>query len=246
MGSKEMKDPFMPPFDVGAHVCNLKDGKYRILLNKFNLVPNHVLIITSEFIQQSLPLNITDFEIALNVIASMNGLCYFNSGPFSGASQPHKHLQIIPRNKAFPIEDFTKNIHAKNENQEQKEKENDNEDIKLYELKEYEFIHRVYLIENDSDYDKIYNAYLLIMDAIKCDMNLSKDETFSYNLIMTADFLFIVARKCDVYFDEEEFGKNVSLGINAVTFAGTFFCKSQQTLSMLKQIGPLNVLRSVT
>lgn len=24
------------------------------------------------------------------------GICYFNCGPHSGASQPHKHLQIVP------------------------------------------------------------------------------------------------------------------------------------------------------
>ena len=26
----------------------------------------------------------------------MGGVCYFNCGPDSGASQPHKHLQIVP------------------------------------------------------------------------------------------------------------------------------------------------------
>ena len=25
-----------------------------------------------------------------------DGICYFNCGPDSGASQPHKHLQIVP------------------------------------------------------------------------------------------------------------------------------------------------------
>ena len=244
--SKAFKDPFMPPFDVGAHVCDLKDGEYRILLNKFNVVPNHLLIVTSEFVQQSLPLNNNDFEVALQVIASMDGLCYFNSGPFSGASQPHKHLQIIPRNRAFPIEDFIKNIREKRKRDaEEKEQEND-EDIKLYALEEYAFVHSVYLLEDESDYDKMYKAYRLMMDKIKTEVKLHKDEELSYNLMMTADFMFVVGRSMDSYFDEMAFGKDVSLSVNAVTFAGTFFCKSQLSLDMLKSAGPLKVLQAVT
>ena len=52
---KVFKDPFMPPFDIGAVVCDLND-EYRLLLNKYNVVDNHVLIITSKFISQNLPL----------------------------------------------------------------------------------------------------------------------------------------------------------------------------------------------
>eukprot|EP01084_Bolivina_argentea_P075393 136689_1 len=107
ISENEFKDPFIAPFDIGCHVIDL-NNEYKILLNKFNVVPNHILIITSNFVKQTLPLIAKDFDITMKVILSMNGLCYFNSGPFSGASQPHKHIQIIPRNYNFPMEQSQK------------------------------------------------------------------------------------------------------------------------------------------
>ena len=92
---------FFISFD--SEQCDLNNN-YRLILNKYNVVSNHVLIITKQFISQNEILNKNDFEIIFNVINSINGLAFFNSGINSGASQLHKHIQIIPRNKELMIE----------------------------------------------------------------------------------------------------------------------------------------------
>lgn len=73
---------------------------------------NHLLIISNEFVSQERPLERTDFEacgLALSYLqkegreAHVTGVTtddwmfFYNSGPESGASQPHRHLQLIPR-----------------------------------------------------------------------------------------------------------------------------------------------------
>ena len=81
---KALRDPFLLPFARGAHVTDLH-GDYRILLNKFNVVANHILIVTRHFEPQTAPLTVKDFAVAMDVVRAMHGLCYFNRGPLSGA-----------------------------------------------------------------------------------------------------------------------------------------------------------------
>jgi sulfate adenylyltransferase (ADP) / ATP adenylyltransferase len=45
---------------------------------------------------QSTPLTLADFEAAITVTNELNAFMFFNCGAFSGASVPHKHMQIIP------------------------------------------------------------------------------------------------------------------------------------------------------
>eukprot|EP01084_Bolivina_argentea_P115845 205936_1 len=91
-------DPFAGPFTTGAHVCDLgEDNKYRLILNKFPVLPKHTLIISSDWVQQTTPLNKTDFDITWKVFQSLllnkqNPLIFINSGVLSGATQMHRHL----------------------------------------------------------------------------------------------------------------------------------------------------------
>ena len=70
-----------------------------LALNKFNLAPHHTLVITSCFERQEAPLTPGDLGATwavLDAYPGAGGLAYFNRGPGSGASQPHKHLQVVP------------------------------------------------------------------------------------------------------------------------------------------------------
>jgi ATP adenylyltransferase/5',5'''-P-1,P-4-tetraphosphate phosphorylase II len=42
------------------------------------------------------PLTVIDFRAALLTCKALNGMMYFNCGFNSGASIPHKHMQVIP------------------------------------------------------------------------------------------------------------------------------------------------------
>ncbi len=66
------------------------------ILNKFNVVDNHLLIVTREFEQQRSLLTLRDFEALWRCLNEYDSLGFYNGGPEAGASQPHKHLQLVP------------------------------------------------------------------------------------------------------------------------------------------------------
>lgn len=83
---KPFKNPFLPP-DPAMTVCDLEPN-HLLILNKFNVVANHVLVITRDFEPQSDPLSENDMKAVFSVLTNMpsphNGLAFYNSGPSSG------------------------------------------------------------------------------------------------------------------------------------------------------------------
>ena len=90
------RNPFLP-YDPELFVVELAP-RHVCLLNKFNVVDHHVLLVTKQFERQTSPLNAEDFAALANCMASpdafANGLGFYNGGPAAGASQPHK-LSLI-------------------------------------------------------------------------------------------------------------------------------------------------------
>ena len=60
------------------------------------MVNEHTLVVTKDVEEQGAPLNAKDLQSFWGVIVAQSGLGYYNSGRLSGASQPHKHMQVIP------------------------------------------------------------------------------------------------------------------------------------------------------
>lgn len=78
------------------------------MLNKFAVVPEHFILVTRAFKQQTHLLGADDLAAAHACVRAYHdhdgeggvGLfVFFNSGEHSGASQPHRHLQLLPVNK---------------------------------------------------------------------------------------------------------------------------------------------------
>uniref|UniRef100_A0A7S3QRK2 HIT domain-containing protein n=1 Tax=Dunaliella tertiolecta TaxID=3047 RepID=A0A7S3QRK2_DUNTE len=97
---RKWHDPFLPP-EPQLLVGELSDS-HLLVLNKFNVVRHHVLVVTKAFQAQHDPLNAHDLGAVWTVLKGMSqgrhsgGLAFYNSGEFSGRSQPHKHLQVVP------------------------------------------------------------------------------------------------------------------------------------------------------
>jgi ATP adenylyltransferase len=87
-------NPFDPP-EKALTVGHLSDT-HTLVLNKFNVVEHHIIVITRTFQLQTDPLNKHDLDAAYAVLRSMpeGGLAFFNCGNHSGRSQPHKHVQV--------------------------------------------------------------------------------------------------------------------------------------------------------
>ncbi|CDO72749.1 hypothetical protein BN946_scf184994.g1 [Trametes cinnabarina] len=122
---KKRHDPFAPPYVPNLYLGEVRDeaegNEYVILFNKYSIVPNHILMVTKEFQSQSSPLMPPDLVQAYLFLvaakkAGRNFFAFYNckpsrvlfvratwrvdaiwqGGDLSGASQPHKHLQLIP------------------------------------------------------------------------------------------------------------------------------------------------------
>lgn len=69
---------------------------YSLLLNKFNSVAGHVLLVTDDMVLQSEPLTEQDLSALHALVVQVPAVGFFNSAEAAGASQRHKHMQAIP------------------------------------------------------------------------------------------------------------------------------------------------------
>lgn len=88
-------NPFLPwdrPLEVDRF-----GGSHVLLLNKYPVQANHLLVITQQWQPQGGWIAAEDWAAVARVGADFGGLWFFNSGATAGASQPHRHLQVLPR-----------------------------------------------------------------------------------------------------------------------------------------------------
>lgn len=97
-------DPFLP-YDQDLHVADVWQT-HVVLLNKFPVMERHLLIVTRDFEDQERPLTRADLGALAACLAELPGLGFYNAGAAAGASQPHKHLQLVPAGPdlAIPLE----------------------------------------------------------------------------------------------------------------------------------------------
>ena len=68
---------------------------HRALLNKFSVLREHLLVVTKRHEDQRDLLNERDFEALAVCMEDAEVLAFYNGGPEAGASQSHKHLQVV-------------------------------------------------------------------------------------------------------------------------------------------------------
>ena len=93
-------NPFLP-HEPAMFVDSLGND-HKILLNKFPVLAPHLLVCSNSFIAQSKVLTESDLSAWHAVLSESNTsaarshrLGFFNSEPTAGASQPHRHMQVI-------------------------------------------------------------------------------------------------------------------------------------------------------
>lgn len=93
-------NPFLP-WDAPLQVDLLAD-RHVLLLNKYPVQAAHLLVISRDWQPQSGWLTEADWQAVAMVGADTGGLWFFNSHATAGASQPHRHLQLLPRRADEP------------------------------------------------------------------------------------------------------------------------------------------------
>jgi ATP adenylyltransferase len=95
-------DPFLPPYEPELFVGELPPA-HAVLLNRFPVLDDHLLIVTQQWEDQELPPTPEDLEALDRLLDEIDGVCFYNGGVLAGASQPHRHLQLVSREAFGPV-----------------------------------------------------------------------------------------------------------------------------------------------
>lgn len=223
-------NPFLP-YEEDLFVSDLSD-QHLVLLNKFNVVDHHLLMVTRDFVSQKTWLDAADCLALAIVLSEMKGLAFYNGGWAAGASQPHKHLQMVPL-PFFP----------------------DRPDLPISPLisaaalqgigqsPALPFVHGIAPLSLDwTDSPQtlaslLLDTYYQLLGAIGLPWQPDTPEaTGAYNLLVTRDWMLMVLRSQPSFED---------VAINALGFAGSLLVRNPQELEHLKQVGPMTVLQNV-
>jgi ATP adenylyltransferase len=87
-------NPFLP-YNEDLFVADVSQT-HLCLLNKYNVLDHHLLLVTRAYEEQESLLTAGDFEALATCMAEFDALGFYNSDSVAGASQRHKHLQLVP------------------------------------------------------------------------------------------------------------------------------------------------------
>lgn len=225
-------NPFLP-YDPAMYVADASPT-HVCLLNKFNVVERHLLIVTRIFEDQETPLTQQDFEALWTCLAEAEGLGFYNSGAVAGASQRHKHLQLVPlpldpSGVSLPIAPLIEAAGISG-------------DVTCLDC--LPFPHAIAALDVDTAASP-QRAAALTLDVYRRLLQSigvawpGAGERFSkpYNLLITRRWMLAVPRTRECF---------ESISCNSLAFAGAWLVRDRQQLEALKHAGPLAALRWVT
>jgi ATP adenylyltransferase len=227
----ERLDPFLP-YEPAMFVADVSRS-HLCLLNKFNVIDHHLLIVTREFEKQESLLTESDFDAMWRCMAGFRGLAFYNGGRMAGASEPHKHLQMIPlpvadKGLEVPIEPLLASVELEGS---------------LGRASALPFAHRYarspgHALEDPAgaaaETLQLYRAMLEAVGLNRRSEPPDADQSAPYNLLCTRDWMLLVPRS-------REFFEGVS--INAIGFAGGLLVRNREQLEILRVRGPMAALR---
>ncbi|SLM49460.1 Ap4A phosphorylase II [Nitrospira japonica] len=224
-------NPFLP-CDPDLFVAPISPT-HLALLNKFNVVEGHLLIVTRSFEDQCCQLTQKDCEALLITLTEIDGLIFYNAGREAGASQSHKHFQLLPLDAIgpIPIEPLFRFAHP---------------DEMVGTVPKLQFRHAYAGMDADwTNPEKLSGAsfhacYRQLLHTAGLSVEAATGShalTAPYNLLVTRKWALLVPRSRERFED---------ISINALGFAGTFLVKDQRQLETLRRMGPLTALRHVS
>jgi len=225
-------NPFLP-YDPDLYVADVSDT-HVCLLNKFNVIEHHLLVVTRAFEHQESLLDDRDFAALAACLAQGPGLGFYNGGETAGASQPHKHLQVVPlpladAGPAVPVEA----VFAPGE------------PGRIRRVPRLPFRHAWVRLDasaldapaqSTSLLQGLYRRLLEEAGISVRRIDGQERQGAPYNLLVAREWMLLVPRS------RERFE---TVSVNALGFAGSLFLRNRDELRRVEQCGPMAVLRSV-
>ena len=227
-------DPFLPP-EKDLTVADVTDTHVAVL-NKFNVVDNHLLVVTRHFEDQDSLLTLLDFEALWLCMAEYDCLGFYNGGREAGASQQHKHLQIVPLPLApsgppIPIDPLLPG---------------ERQASAIGTIPAFPFLHSFGRLRPDIadrprdgaiETFELYAAMLKSVGMRTPGTSILPRQSLPYCLLVTRQWMLLVPRSREHFED---------ISLNALAFAGSFFVSNEQQLERLRSRGPLRALQMVS
>lgn len=222
-------NPFFPP-EPDLSVAAVTRSHLAVL-NKFNVLERHLLIVTRSFESQETLLNTRDFLALVLCLAELPSLGFYNGGAVAGASQTHKHLQLIPvpfddAGPSVPMEPLLKGEGPH--------------------CPALPFPHAFGRLRTSPQADPLaaaaeaHSLYRTLLTGLGIGA-ISRDgadyQTLPYNLLVTHHWMLAVPRTQESW---------CGISINALGFAGSVFVRESAQLELIRAAGPMQVLQAVT
>jgi len=225
-------DPFLP-HDEDLYVADLGPS-HLLLLNKFNVLEHHLLIVTRAFADQEELPDEADLAALWHCLGGIDGLGFYNGGEAAGASQPHKHLQLVPYPLApglvgAPIEAVFGGAEPAGD---------------VLRLPALPFRHALLRLDGlpvdpAAAAPRLHAQMLTLLDAIglgpRPDAPTAR-QAGPYNLLITRNWMLAVPRS------REKVG---SIGVNAIGFAGGLLVRDEAERDQVRTMGPRALLCQV-
>lgn len=224
------QDPFLP-YDQALFVADVTPT-HVCLLNKFNVIDGHILLVTRAYEDQETPLTRQDLEALWRCMVEFEGLGFYNAGRVAGASQRHKHLQMVPLPLApegpkVPIEPVL--AEAKFHGQ-------------FGCASGFPFRHVLCRLQPwerrtpSEQATELHVCYQAMLQEAGVDPSGKTGRLSPYNLLVTRDWMLLVPRSKECFRD---------ISVNSLGFAGALLVKNREQLDVIKQYGPMTILREV-
>ena len=226
-------NPFLPPEpDLTVGLI----GEHHVaVLNKFNVVEEHLLIVTRCFEEQEALLGRQDFAALAFALAEYPALGFYNGGTVAGASQRHKHLQVVPLplgggEQAMPLSPLfdsagppgtitaVAGLPSRNA-----------------------FLRLDTPLSRDPGVAArvLQEAYRRLLAEVGID-GVEQDGTIfqsaPYNLLVTTAWMLVVPRRA------EHAGP---ISVNALGYVGSLFARDAAELDLIRHRGPMRILTEV-
>jgi len=208
-------NPFLP-YDEALFVADVSQT-HLCLLNKFNVLDHHLLLVTRAFEEQESLLTAGDFEALATCMAEFDALGFYNSDSVAGASQRHKHLQLVP----VPLGAGPERLPV---------------DGALADGR-LPFVHAAERVDA-FDGAALHETYRQLLRALHVrgleGLEGAVSASSSYNLLATREWMVLIPR---------ERHEVEGVPVNALGFGGALLVRNRQQLAELHRRGPFDLLR---
>lgn len=223
-------NPFLP-YDRDLFVADLSPT-HVCLLNKYNVVDYHLLVITRDFVEQETLLTQADFAALWTCLGEIDGLGFYNSGKDAGASQRHKHLQIVP----LPLTPAGAKIPIESALAASVWQGNIGRSLHLPFQHAWTQLNWQATLSAEAAAQMTLAAYEELLKQLGLYNKTQQTLNGAYNLLITRHWMLIVPRS------HERFR---SIPVNSLGFAGTLFVRDSGQLDQLQAMRPLTLLQNV-